>query len=387
MKRFIAVLMTAVTMFCGVSGVTAHAAKQEPQKQGMEIRIDPNGNWIKEGGYNRYNGVEATSREETEAMEQKLQNEGYIRINGADKQITDEQFEELILSEDYDWWFEDFIDEEDEYKAMYHVYVYKPSFDDWWEQHTKTMTYQSVEEYTKMELINSTVIISYAYWWAADRVGKDLSNEINDGIPSWCHRNYATIITPVDAEIHMILRSDNTYYTFYVTAGTPFRVILKYGAWSVVSINGVEVKYGDTDAPKRNNIQICENPDGTKTPDEDSEPTMLDFTKFVEANNIQSVDLSGKPDRSLDQNQNIPEKGKNIEKVLQEEKVFAAEKANIPLDTAEVETATLSEDTDSTKGEKGLNLFSIIFLSVLGTIIASLIIAYIYYKKKNDKQI
>lgn len=378
MKRLFAALMTALSIMCMLTApLTAHA---------YEVRIDPDGNWIKEGGYNRYDGKDAETEEETRLMEQKLQSDGYIRINGAEKYITDEQFNELILSDDYDWWFEEFIDEEDEYKAMYHVYVYKPSFDDWWEQHQKTMTYQSVKEYTKMELVNSTVVISYAYWWAKDRVGKDLSNEVNDGIPPWCHRNYATIISPVDTELHLELCSDHTYYTFYISAGTPFRVIMKYGRYRVVSINGVEIEDYDSLAPSRNIIQIVENPDGTKNADEESEPLKLDFTKFVKAHDIKSVDISGKPDRSLDQNQNIPEKGRDIEEAQQKEKEFAAEVEKIPLETPSSESATL-EEPKAKEEKKGLNLFSIIFLSVIGTIVVSLIIGYIYYKKKWDKQI
>lgn len=289
-----------------------------------EVKLSPEGNWIREGGVNRYDGVQAETREDAADMERRLSMDDYIEVQS----LSAEQYEAFIESDQTDWWFKWYITSDDPNDAEFYsngwikVYVYAPSFNDWWEDWQEHGSAWDVNRITRMELENSSVVINYRYWWSMERAGTDCSDEINNP-PAWCDAGYISLVSPVDAEIRFKLINDNTYYTIYVSANTPFRAKMKYGNYVITQINGVDIKGRDANVPMNNNIQL-----GWGDNLEEDTPAEMNLTKTVKAYGIKSIDISGKPDRSLDKNQHIPEEKTIVEEPEGEEHAIQAQKPN-----------------------------------------------------------
>lgn len=348
-KKKAAAIFAAVLIGCTFACQNV-CAKDILTHRGEEVRISPDANWIRAGGYNRYDGIQAERQEDALLMEKRLKQDGYIKLT----ELTDEQYEAFIDSEDTDWWFERYIHKDDKYSEFYsdeyfRIYVYKPSFDDWWKEYQSTKDVRAVSSVPRIEIDNSSVVIDYRYWWELGRVGMDLSDELNEGIPSWYDTGYVQIDTPMDVEVKFKLQNDNTYYTMYVSADTPFRCEMKYGNYRIEEINDTDLSDKRENIPLNNNIQV-----GWGDNLNIETPVEIDLTKTIEKYNIPPKDIGGKPDRSIDQNQNLTEEHTVVE------------------DTPKKETPK----------KKKHNIFRCIIISLLAVSIIGIIAAYIYFRKK-----
>lgn len=298
-KKAVAGILAGLLLAVSQSAFTVSVCAMEKP---YEVQLSEDGNWIKEGGLNRYCGTVFSSEEQAKETEAVLKRDGYIEL----KELTDEEYEGFVTNTATGWWFENYIKDADDKKIEYYdewfkIYVFEPSFRDWWESYEEVgEKANSVDKIPVMEIENSSVVIDYRTWWSKDRVGSDLSNEINDGIPSWYDTGYICITSPIDAEITFELVDDGTFYTVYVTKNTPFRAEFKYGAYHITQINGKELKKQDSNCPLGNNIAV-----GWGDNLNLETPVDINITKTVEAYNIKPIDLTGKPDRSLDKNQNL----------------------------------------------------------------------------------
>lgn len=332
-------------MLCAAARPVYAAEESEPIDLSNVIRyqLSPEGNYVAEGGLNKYAGQRIKSVSDAQIVETRLRSELYIELS----QLTAEQYAAFVEDEATYWWFERYIEDPEDPKYGYYgtnwvsIYIYEPSFMDWWENYQNRGTGKNTR-IPDMEIELSTVVLNYRDWWSIDRVGTDCSNELNDGIPSWYDTGYVTIISPIDVEIRMIHTAENTYYTLYVSAGKPFRVKMKYGGYHIVSINETEISSTDSTLPYNNNLQV-----GWGENIYEVTPFKIDITKTVEKYDIKDKDISGMPDRSLDQNQEISE-----EKTVLEE----------------------SEDEPTTEEKSHTGFFRILLLiiisaSVVGTII------------------
>lgn len=267
-----------------------------------EVKISEDGNWIREGGMNRYDGTLIESKEQGLETEKRLKIDNYIEIN----ELSAKQYEAFIMSADTDWWFENYIISPDDkhhgyYKDWFKIYVYEPSFMDWWESYQAVgEKAYNVDSVPRLEIENSSVVIDYRAFWSLERVGADLSHEMNDGIPEWYDTGYICITSPIDAEIKFYMKDESNYYTVYVRGGIPFRAEMKSGNYSIVEINGTEITQTNKYMTNANNINI-----GWEDNPSLEEPMEVDTSKAVEAYNIRPIDLTGKPDRSIDQNQQL----------------------------------------------------------------------------------
>lgn len=347
-----AAAVLAAVLVAGVSVCQDVFADRGVIPEGSQIKVSSDGNWIREGGHNRYNGVTAEEKEDALQMEKQLSADGYIKLT----ELTDEQYEAFVANEETDWWFENYIHKDDKYAEYYsdeyfRIYVYGPSFDDWWEGYKKSGSAMGVGVVPIMEIENSSVVIDYRYWWSLERVGKDLSDELNDGIPSWCDTGYVEIDTPIDVEIKFKLINDNTFYDLYVSADTPFRCKMKYGNYQIEEINDTELSDKEIDIPLKNNIQV-----GWGDNVNIETPVKLDITKTIETYNIPAKNISGMPDRSIDQNQNLTE-----------------------------ERTVLKDPKKVIKKKKRANIFRRVILVLLAVAVAGMFGVYLYFRKKWGK--
>lgn len=320
-KRAVAGILAGVLLAVSQPAMLPAYAMEKP----YEVQLSEDGNWIKEGGMNHYCGTALTSEEQAKETEEILKRDGYIEL----KELTDEEYEGFITNPATGWWFENYIKTSDDKRVEYYdnwfkIYVFEPSFRDWWESYEEVgEKANSVDVIPKLEIENSSVVIDYRAWWSKDRIGSDLSNEINDGIPSWCDSGYICITSPIDAEVTFELVDDSTFYTVYVSKDTPFRARFKYGAYHITEINGKELKAQDANCPLRNNIAV-----GWGDNLNLETPVDINIEKTVEAYNIQPIDLTGKPDRSLDKNQNLTGEEKTTLEEDKKEEAIQAEKTN-----------------------------------------------------------
>lgn len=256
-----------------------------------QIRINENGNFIKTGGINSYDGERAESYEATVSLETTLRDSDYILVNTDFRDISDEEYN-LFCS--CGFWFSSYISNDEYYKSMYRVYVYEPSFNDFMKQYDEK---GSTEDYTHMEINSSTVVVSYGYWDSLKKAGT-VSDEFDDNIPEGRESGYLQIISPVDAEIKLHFPITDRYFDFFVQADTPFFVRLKTGAYNITDVNGCEFKDGENTIKNNNIIHIKE----TYTAEN---PYILELYELFENYSIPPVDISEEP-VTTELNTNIP---------------------------------------------------------------------------------
>lgn len=355
LKAAAAIFFVAAAMTFPVQ--TAYAEGEVNMGDIREVKISEDGNWFKEGGMNRYDGTTITSTQECQEMEVRLRSENYIEIND----LTPEQYEAFVTNDKTAWWFEEYIKPADDmyyeyYNGWYKIYVFEPSFADWWED------YQEAEEEAlradsvpKMEIDSSSVVINYRAFWAREREGKDLSEELNEGVPSWHKAGYINITSPIDAEIKFFLKDEQNYYTIYLRGGIPFRAKMKSGNYSIVEINGQKIDAYDKNMTNGNTLDIgWEDIPTLETPFE------VDITKAVDAYNIKPIDLTGKPDRSLDKNQ----------------KLSSDEKVTVEDEPEETEDVIQTDEP---------NWFKRILIGIIGIALCAAIGAYLYLDRKRRR--
>lgn len=253
-----------------------------------QIRVNENGNFIRTGGINSYDGERAESYAETVSLEAALRENGYILINTDFRDISDEEYN-LFCS--CGFWFSSYISDDEDYR----VYVYTPSFNDFTEQYNE---YGSIEDYTYMEINSSSVVISYGYWDSLEKAGT-VSNEYNDNIPEGRESGYLQIISPVDTEIRLHFPITDRYFEFFIQADTPFLVRLKTGAYNIVNVNGYEFRDRESTIKNNNIIHIEE----TYTAEN---PYIIELYELVDNYNIPPLNISEEP-ATTETNPNMPE--------------------------------------------------------------------------------
>lgn len=262
---------------------------------GAEWYYSLGGRLIRQGGRNSIDGKKCESKEETEALEQRIRNENYILISTDDKDITDEEYEKYMSSTtappyvnelnktDFGWDMK-----------MYRVYLYRPVFEQALQDIEK---YDVIKSVTLSEIYESSVIIDYGFWYMKDKVGKP-DNEFNNNIPSYCDTGFLQITSPVACEIIILNSYIQSYYTFYVKANTPFLVKVKQGEYYINKINGVKISTKEDLLPHTGIIWVQ---------DENTEdnPFIIDLTGVIDKYEIQPQDISENEDLSWENRDNI----------------------------------------------------------------------------------
>lgn len=304
-----------------------------------QMRINENGNFIRIGGINSYDGERTESYEETLALEMTLRNSGYILINTDFRDISDEEYDRFCSCR---FWFSSYISDDEYYKTMYRIYVYEPSFSDFMEQYNE---YGSIEDYTRMEIDSSAVVVSYAYWDSLKKVGT-VSNEFNENIPEGRESGYLQIISPIDAEIRLHFPITDRYFDFFVQADTPFLVRLKTGAYNVTDVNGYEFRDRESTIKNNNIIHIEEKYTAEN-------PYTVELYELIETYSIPSAEIISETDLLLsdEYNQDIPEY-----------------------------QVTVAEETKDDKADENNYI-----LLILALIIIVLLIAVWIYRRKKEK--
>lgn len=266
----------------------------------QQFRLDDSDNWIAVGGVNTYDGTKATTEEEVKALETRLLSEGYIQICG--QGVTQTEDYKLLIN----YWRDKSsplarYTEDNEYIQLYYkIYVDKDVYDDVIKAFSEGLEPNNV---TSMELETSTVVIDNASWYY-EALSGTFDTEINDDIPSHIATGYLQIVSPVNIDVVLWNADMNRYYRLYVMKNKPFLVKLKRGSYHITEINKMEVNNnvddnGEDALPYNNRIQIT----GDCTYEN---PYLLDFTDITVKYELTDEDISGKPDLSIDKNQNIP---------------------------------------------------------------------------------
>lgn len=350
-KKLLRVVTLAVTaMICLAISTIAFADK------GDRYKIDEEGNWFPLGGVNQYEGIEVQTREETLLLEQNLIANGYLLCSTDDMMISEAEFEALT-NYHKSFWFSKYMDKESYAWSKCRVYVFKPSFTDFIEQTEDGW----VNNYTYREICESAVVIDYLIWDNKDKVGT-ISDAYNDNISDEL-AGYMEIRSPVDCEIKFWHSDTNRYYVFYISEDIPFKVKVIQGFYHIVEINSLSINNNVNDAgedtlPYNNQILIYDH----CTFDN---PYIIDLYDLCNKYNIKSIDISGKPDLSIDQNQNIPD--------------ITTESVNID----EESTIVQDKDKDNTKSE-GFSWMKLILWIILGVAIIGVIIYEITEMKRKE---
>lgn len=249
-----------------------------------EIQYYEEGNFVPQGGVNEYDSVKAETREDLEQWEKTLPDEGYILCN--QDNIDEKAWQ--TLSNDY--WFASYLNEERD-----KVYIFRQSYEDLEDvlDHNKV-----VPVGLRLEIICSTVVLNYDYFYYVDLVGKQCF-EFNNNIPADKKGSYIEIRSPIDTQITLRNRATEELYIFYLTKGNPFKVKIRCGTYIVSDINGYTLDVGEASLPSKNII------DATIENTEDT-PIIIDLKTVTAKYGIVAADISGQPDYSLGQNQNIP---------------------------------------------------------------------------------
>lgn len=291
------VFVTIISMLL-TSNVIAYA------ETGDRYNFSEEGNWIAAGGLNKYDYIEATTREEAEKLEVLVRADNYVLVNTDDIMIDDEEYE--LLCNNWGFWFTKYLDKVHPYWDNYRVYVYKPSFDDY----IQMLKDNNLRPYIREELNNSTVVISYDYYDSLEKVGT-ITDDFNDNLPEWVTKfGYMEIRSSVDCELKILRASTRTYHLFYIKKGIPFLVKLAKDAYHIVSVNNRTINDGidsmEDTLPYNNKIVILEH----NTIDN---PYIVELNNLEAKYNIKDMYIGGKPDYSLLSNTEYIEVDRDID--------------------------------------------------------------------------
>lgn len=245
--------------------------------------------WIRSGGTNKLDGIQAESREEAEWLENYVKSIDYVLANTDDKQITDEELSVLqmmnfsgkrYLDPDFHWGWA---------SGNFKVYVYRPSLD-LAVKHFKEDGMVDIHSYTEISL--STVFFDYELFNVLDRVGTtiDAIDEINDNLPENCIDNagYVKFTTPIDCQITLHLLDNNYYYTLFLRKGSTL-MKLRCDHYMISEINTTTINEDGGDELLWNGNYIVV----YKQPEDD--PICVDLTQVVARDGIEDIDVTGKP--------------------------------------------------------------------------------------------
>lgn len=271
------IIMLLASMLVAVLSIVNAAAVTQ------ETKYYEGGNFVPQGGTNEFDSVKAETRDDLEQLEKTLPDEGYILCS---QDNIDEKVWQTLSN---DYWFAAYLNQERD-----KVYIFCQSYDDLKDvlDHNKV-----VPVGLRLEIICSTVVLNYDYFYYVDLVGKQCF-EFNNNIPADKKGSYIEIRSPIDTQITLRNRATEELYIFYLTKGNPFKVKIRCGTYIVSDINGYTLDVGETSLPSKNIIEAVENTEDT--------PIIIDLNAVTAKYEIVAADISGQPDYSLEQNQNIP---------------------------------------------------------------------------------
>jgi hypothetical protein len=337
-----------VTILCTLICPSATA------KTGDRYQLHEDGNWIAVGGRNEFDEVQASSREETQIMEETLIANDYILITTDQMSISYEDYVKFRDSSNF--WFSEYIVDEDPYWNNEKLYVYQPSFDDYMEQLNSN---KGIERYTVEEIINSTVLIDYIFWDNCDAVGT-ISDILNDNIPSYVEAGYLQIESNINCEVKILQAGTRRYYVFYVQKNNPFLVKLPVGCYHIVNVNNTEISdnidnSGEDTLPYNNQIQVREH----HTFDN---PYVIQLYELSSKYKLKDVDISNKPNYSLNDDMDF-----------------------FPVEDIKDEATVLEDDDGSEKKRDPPDVFLLILLCSIGLVGIIWLIATVIKSKREGK--
>lgn len=322
-KAFIWLLVPLMTLMLSMSHAKAD-----------EIRFDPDGNFVADGGINHYDGQSCQSREETKELEQRLSDKGFVLFEKG--YISDEEYD---LMADYvlpPYW----RDEQNYPPQKHHIYVPADSYYDALNQIREGgATYW----YTDLELSFGTVMIDYFTWDQIDLIGTE-SHSINELVdPDFVA--YLEITSPVSCEVKLTQNYTGQYFMLYVANDKPLMVGISEGIYTVSAINDSGISMSDGYLVLEHERDTVEN------------PMKYSLSKLTNKYGIHDSDISDKPNLDINSDGTF---GDSYKTDVQEEKQ---------------QTAKKSDKNIASKGIKWIVGGSLILLVLVGVGI------FIYYKR------
>lgn len=298
------------------------------------------GKLFMQGGINTYGSTVCESKEETYELEQRLRADGFLLMTTDDRDISDEDLATLTEGYYLPPYF-DYFNSESEFNwdmQMRKVYIRGDLLEDALKQLRET---DEVEKHTQIEIMSSSVLIDYGVWFVKERAGKVL-NEINDKIPSWYNgAGYLEIRSPIDVAITLEIWDERTFIILYVKADTPLLVRMKLGMFVVTDINSTEIPFGEATIPIQNHYSIIEE-------DTIDNPCILDLNDVITKYEIKPADISGKPDFSWDNRDNL-----------------TPEDYNLPVESVEVKDPDITAPDDTKSSNWTIILLVVIVIAVV----------------------
>ena len=380
LKRVSAMLCAGVIMgsFCVTSFATRRVTPEElasmvESGDTVKIKNDDRGNYVYQGGINAFNGKVCSSREETEKLENELPSKDYILFSEDSKDVSESDYN--LFAKNVSGWYSQYLYDKDDSARdgitteKFRVYFYKPSFDDAIEQLKNSKG--SIEIYTGTELETSTVVINYMVWDEKEKAGKVVT-DFNENIPETADAGYLKILSPIDCEIELEGMSDSALRRFYISADKPFLVKMYSDRYYIQHLNAMQMgeSFRDDTLPY-GKTSISIRTDNTK-----DNPYVLDLNDSVEKNDIQPVDITGKPDYSIDKNQSIPESETSVTETSEiESETDSSTGESVTVNNkGSNESTVLSESEAETISENQTNKTVIILCVILGALLIAAIV-------------
>ncbi len=282
-KRINFVFLAISIFFWNSIPLSVHAEKYKIEED------EPLCHEIYSGGINWFDDEHAVQYEEIKDLEWKVTVTGeYVLANTDMREISDNAFEDLwksCVDESTgcdNFYFAEYLNPENVFHDTYSkVYLYKPVF----EEYIERWRNRSLENnpYIIAEMRESTVVIDYGIPYFIERIGADMSAEVNEGIPEWYQTGYLKVESPVSVMITLELMEEKNYYTFYVPKEETFYIKLKQGGYFVTKVNSQNTGDGEETLPYNDLIQITS---GNETKEN---AYLLQLQAFAEKYNIQDL--------------------------------------------------------------------------------------------------
>ena len=245
----------------------------------------PDCNYVRSGGVNRLDGIEAESRAETQALEDHLLSNGYVLASTSRRDISETDAE---LLKTVRFVGSSYLGDEPYYSdyQYFRVYVYRPTLEtarEQWEENG------CLDLHCIWEIHTSSVLIDYECWYESEKVGTVLGGEeINGQMPVQYEflAGFVEFDSPINAEIQLHLKNGNYDYLLYIPKG---KTLMKLRAdhYTIVRINSDELEYGDELLTNKNYLNVYKQPEDA--------PIQVSLDKVVKRDRIESIDLTGKP--------------------------------------------------------------------------------------------
>ena len=343
--------------------------------QGDKISLAPDYG-LPDGGKNKIGHELYRTRNDSIMAEAELRKKGYVLISTEAKEISDDDLEILANSK---FWFSEYLERSSKNMSwvMDKIYIYKPLLNNYLAEYREDGI---VSRNTSYQVMTKTVMFAYSVYYFNDRVGT-ISDMFNENIPEYLVGAYMEINSPINVEVTLINWGMKCYFKFYISKGTPFMVKLPEGQYKVAGINTVDIGKMEPAMPLHNMVYLTRTEYGDR-----DHPYVMDITPVINKYVIPEADISGMPDLSLDQNQNIPEE----RTVVDTEALEAARKlAQEEIDRENEEEAEKKKgeptEEEIEKEKKKERLKAAGFITVIGLALFTIISKFIKLKEKKRK--